>query len=164
MFAMIRKKARNMTPVSHPSQFADVMHMDMIFGQEIAIGNVHYGLLFTDCYSRMTCMYPLHNLTMDIPRQHEAFFAHIGIIPKCLISDFDLKLIGGKAREYLNSLLVHINAAPSYQWIKMVLLNIIGRLWYQWLEIGFLQQSHLLHFGFTLLNGLQRFVINFLIN
>jgi hypothetical protein len=30
-----------------------------------------------------------------------------------LISDFDLKLIGGRAREYLNSLLIHVNAAPS---------------------------------------------------
>jgi hypothetical protein len=41
----------------------------------------------------------------------EAFFAHIGFIPKRLISDFDMKLIGGTAREYLNSLLVHVNAA-----------------------------------------------------
>jgi hypothetical protein len=26
-----------------------------------------------------------------------------------------MKLIGGKAREFLNSLLVHVNAAPSYR-------------------------------------------------
>lgn len=43
----------------------------------------------------------------------EAFFAHIGVVPHCLISDFDMKLIGGKACEYLNSLLIHVNAAPS---------------------------------------------------
>jgi hypothetical protein len=30
-----------------------------------------------------------------------------------LISDFDLKLIGGRAREYLNSLLIHVNSAPA---------------------------------------------------
>jgi hypothetical protein len=45
----------------------------------------------------------------------EAFFAHIGCVPRRLISDFDTKLIGGKAHEFLNSLLVHVNAAPSYR-------------------------------------------------
>jgi hypothetical protein len=32
-----------------------------------------------------------------------------------LNSDFDLKLIGGSARDYLNSLLIHINSAPPYR-------------------------------------------------
>ena len=96
-------------------KFADVIHMDIVFGPEISIGNIHYGLIFTDRYSRMTYLYPLHNLTSDIPRQLQAFFAHIGLVPRRLISDFDLKLIGGKAREYLNSLLIHVNAAPSYR-------------------------------------------------
>ena len=51
----------------------------------------------------MTYLYPLSNLTTAIPLQLEAFFAHLGFVPKRLISDFDLKLIGGKAWEYLNS-------------------------------------------------------------
>jgi hypothetical protein len=89
--------------------------MDIIFGPEISIGNVHYGIIFTDRYSRMTYIYPLQNLTSDIPKQLEAFFAHIGTVPKRLITDFDLKLTGGKSREYLNGLLVHVNAAPSYR-------------------------------------------------
>jgi len=63
----------------------------------------------------MTYVYPLQNLTTDIPRQLEAFFAHIGRYPSRLISDFDLKLIGGKAREFLNSLLIHVNAAPAHR-------------------------------------------------
>ncbi|MFN9982834.1 MAG: hypothetical protein ACK53Y_23090, partial [bacterium] len=79
----------------------------------MAIGNVHFGLLFTDRFSRMTYIYPLRNLTTDIPKQLEAFFAHLGFSPHRLITDFDLKLIGGKAREYLNGLLIHVNAAPS---------------------------------------------------
>jgi hypothetical protein len=32
-----------------------------------------------------------------------------------LITDFDTKLIGGKARDYLNSLLIHTNSAPAYR-------------------------------------------------
>jgi hypothetical protein len=62
----------------------------------------------------MTYLYPLQNLTSDIPKQMQTFFAHIGSPLRHLISDFDLKLIGGKAREYLNSLLIHVNAAPSF--------------------------------------------------
>jgi hypothetical protein len=62
----------------------------------------------------MTYLYPLRNLTTYIPRQLEAFFTHIGVVPRRLISDFDLKLIGGKAREFLNGMLIHVNAAPSY--------------------------------------------------
>jgi hypothetical protein len=61
----------------------------------------------------MNYLYPLQNLTSDIPKQLQAFFAHIGSPPKRLISDFDLKLIGGKAREFLNSLLIHTNASPA---------------------------------------------------
>jgi hypothetical protein len=134
--------------------------MDIIFGPEIAISDIHYGLLFMDRYSRMTYLYPLHNLTSDIPRQLEAFFVHIGIIPKRLIPDFDLKLIGGKAREYLNSLLIYVNVAPSYRQDKNGLAeNVTGRLWYPWLRTGSLQRSYLLSFGITQLNGLQRYVI-----
>jgi len=81
----------------------------------VAIGNIHYALLFLDRYSRMNYIYPLQNLTSEIPKQMEAFFAHIGRLPDRLISDFDLKLIGGKAQEYLNSLLIHVNAAPAYR-------------------------------------------------
>jgi len=37
------------------------------------------------------------------------------MVPKRVISDFDLKLVGGHARRYLNSLLVHVNSAPSHR-------------------------------------------------
>jgi hypothetical protein len=87
--------------------------MDIVFGPEVALGNVHYGLLCTDCYSHMTYIYPLQNLMSDIIQQLEAFFAHIGCSPKPLVSDFDKKLIGGKARKYLNSLKIHVNATPA---------------------------------------------------
>jgi hypothetical protein len=61
-YATLRKKARNTNPVSRPLQFGDVIHMDIVFGPEMAIGNVHYGLLLSDCFSRMNYLYPLHNL------------------------------------------------------------------------------------------------------
>ena len=72
--ATLRKSPRNTIPVDRPSQFGDVIHMDIVFGPDISIGNIHYGLLFTDRYSRMTFIYPLQNLTFDIKKQLETFF------------------------------------------------------------------------------------------
>jgi len=46
--ATLRKTARNTTPVARPLSFGDVIHCDIVFGPEIAIGNVHFGLIFTD--------------------------------------------------------------------------------------------------------------------
>ena len=87
---MIKKTVCNTHPAFHPSSVGEVMDMDIIFGPEVSIRNIRYGLLFTDRFSRITYLYPLHNLTTDIPKQIEAFFAHIGIIPKCLVTDFDM--------------------------------------------------------------------------
>jgi hypothetical protein len=95
--ATVKKSARNTTPVSRPGCFGDVIHMDIIFRTDVPIGNIHYGLLFTDRHSRMTYVYPLQNLSSDIKKQLDAFFAHLGFVPKRLISDFDTKLNGGSA-------------------------------------------------------------------
>jgi hypothetical protein len=112
-FATLRKSDRNTTPVPRPRQFGEVVHMDIVFGPDVSLGNIHYGLLFTDRYSHMTYLYPLQNLTTDIINQLESFFAHLGFSPQRLISDFDTKLIGGKSRQYLNHLKIHVNAAPA---------------------------------------------------
>jgi len=79
--ASIRKSARNTTPVPRPLHFGDVIHMDIVFGTDVSIGNIHYGLLFTDRYSRMTYIYPLQNLSSDIKKQLDAFIAHLGFYP-----------------------------------------------------------------------------------
>jgi hypothetical protein len=63
----------------------------------------------------MTYIYPFQNLSTDIRKQLEAFLAHLGFTPRRLITDFDNKLIGGKAREFSNSLKIHLNAAPTYR-------------------------------------------------
>ena len=57
-------------------------------------------------HSQMTYIYPLRDLTTDIQKQLESFFSHIGMVPKRIITDFDLKLIGGKGREYLQNVTV----------------------------------------------------------
>ena len=114
-FATLPKSPRNTLPVPRPSSFGEVIHVDIVFGPEVSIGNIHYGLLFVDRFSRVSYIYPLQNLTWDIRRQLDAFFAHLGFLPKHLISDFDTKLIGGKARDHLNCLKIHVNAAPAHR-------------------------------------------------
>jgi len=57
-YATLWKKNRNTTPVPRPSSFGDVIHLDIVFGPEVSIGNVHYALLFSDWYSRMNYIYP----------------------------------------------------------------------------------------------------------
>ncbi len=39
--ATIQKCAQFTTPVFHPDNFGDVIHMDIIFGPDISIGNIH---------------------------------------------------------------------------------------------------------------------------
>jgi len=133
--------------------------MDIVFGLEVSIGNIHYGLLFSDHFSKMTYIYPLQNLTSDIPKQLEAFFAHIGIIPRHLITDFDLKLIGGISREYLNSMLIHVNAAPSHYQDKN---GLVERHWQTMVSMAWDWLSFLLPFGSLLFVVLQKYVIIFL--
>jgi hypothetical protein len=71
--ATLQKTPHNTTPVPRPESFGDVMHIDIFFGPEVAIGNIYYGLSFTDRFSRMNYLYPLQNLTSDIKKQIEAF-------------------------------------------------------------------------------------------
>jgi hypothetical protein len=53
-------------------------------------------------------------------KQLESFFTCLGFVPKQLISDFDTKLFGGKTRDHLNQLRIHVNAAPDTRQIGMV--------------------------------------------
>jgi hypothetical protein len=40
-FANLRKSPRNITPVPRPLKFGEVMHMDIVFGPDISLGNIH---------------------------------------------------------------------------------------------------------------------------
>jgi hypothetical protein len=77
-YATLCKKDRNTTPVPRPKKFGDIFHIDIVFGPDISIGNVHYGLICVDRFSRMTYVYPLQNLTGEIQRQLESFFSTPG--------------------------------------------------------------------------------------
>ena len=46
--ATVKKKDRNTKPVPRSTKFADVVHLDIVFGPEVSVGNVHYGLICVD--------------------------------------------------------------------------------------------------------------------
>ncbi len=73
-FATLRKTPRNTTPVQRPAGFGDVIHVDIVFGPKVALANVHYGIIFTDRFSRMTYRFPLQNLNQVIIKQLDNFF------------------------------------------------------------------------------------------
>jgi hypothetical protein len=50
-YANLRKNARNTNPVSRPLSIGDIIHLVIVFGPEVAIGNIHYGLLLRDRFS-----------------------------------------------------------------------------------------------------------------
>jgi len=99
--ATIHKSPRNTTPIIRPTHFGDVIHMDIVFWSSYfcgkhALWSLIHGLL------------QLHDLYLPCPKS-------LDFSPKRLIRDFDTKLIGGNAREFLNSLSIHVNAAPAYR-------------------------------------------------
>jgi hypothetical protein len=81
-FATLRKTPRNTNPVQRPAGFGDIIHVDIVFGPKVALANVHYGIIFTDRFSRMTYMFPLQNLNQDIIKQLDNFFAQVGFVPR----------------------------------------------------------------------------------
>jgi len=83
-FANMRKTDRNTIPVPRSAAFGDVIHMDIVFGPEVSIENVHYGLLFVDHFSRMSYVYPLQNLRQDIKKQLESFLLILALFPNAL--------------------------------------------------------------------------------
>jgi hypothetical protein len=52
--AMLCKTPCNTHPVPRPSSLGDVIHMDIVFGPDVSLGNIHYGLMFSDRATRMT--------------------------------------------------------------------------------------------------------------
>ncbi len=81
------------------------------------------------------------------------------VIPRRLITEFDLKLIEGKSHEYLNSMLIHVNAAPSHRQDKN---GLVERHWQTMVSMAWDWLSFLLPFGSLLFVVLQRYVIIFL--
>ena len=76
--------------------------MDIVYGDCVALGGFRYALLLVDVAMRYTWMYGLSSLTSShIIDALEAFRADAGAMPRKFHTDFDKKLIGGKALSFI---------------------------------------------------------------
>jgi hypothetical protein len=47
--------------VPRPQHFGEVIHVDIVFGSKVSIGNIPYGIFFTDPFSCMAYLYQLQD-------------------------------------------------------------------------------------------------------
>eukprot|EP00956_Cyclotella_meneghiniana_P030527 scaffold77041_cov51-Cyclotella_meneghiniana.AAC.7 len=96
-FAPITMPARG-KPITKRRKFLDKVHMDIVFGDCMALGGYRYALLLVDVATRYTWIYGMQTTSSaDIILALEAFRADTGTYPKTYHADFDQKLIGGAA-------------------------------------------------------------------
>ena len=111
--ATMRSRRRNTTPSSTENlQYSDIWHVDIGFGPTTAIGGIRYCLMLVDKATRLKRIYPLKNLTTSIQRALQRFVTEVGVKPKLLRTDFDKKIIGSAARDYLDEQNIPIQSAP----------------------------------------------------
>ena len=98
--ATIPKSKRNTQPLPLPTNFGDVMHMDVVYGTVTAINGIRYGLFIVDRATRHRYVLPMKNLKNDLLPTLKTFINQIGLTPKRFITDFDHKLMGKAVLDY----------------------------------------------------------------
>jgi hypothetical protein len=89
--------------------------MDIVYGDCLALGGYRYALLLVDVATRYSWIFGLQALTSnEIISALEDFRSLCsGRVPKLFHSDFDQKLIGGKALRWIKEASSRLIAAPS---------------------------------------------------
>ena len=95
-------------------KYLDKCHMDIVYGDSVGLHGYRYALLIVDVATRYSWIYGLTSLAGgSIVDALEMFRAEAGRLPRRFHSDFDKKLIGGKALRYIlqnNSRIIAANA------------------------------------------------------
>eukprot|EP00956_Cyclotella_meneghiniana_P031975 scaffold85846_cov40-Cyclotella_meneghiniana.AAC.3 len=100
-------------PLKKRRKFLDKVHMDIVYGDCVALGGYRYALILVDLATRYAWFYGMHTMSSaDIILALETFKADTGSYPKTFHADFDQKLIGGAALRHINKH-SRIIAAPA---------------------------------------------------
>ena len=95
-------------------QYLDKVHMDIVFGDCVALGGHVYALLLVDVATRYFWLYVMSSLSStSITSALEKSKPDVGRLPHRFHSDFDRKLIGGNALQWIISNGSNIIAAPD---------------------------------------------------
>jgi hypothetical protein len=112
-FATINNPAKG-KPLTTPCKYLDKVHLDIVFGDCLALGGYRYALVLVDVATRYCWVFGMQALTSnEIISALNSFTSLAGMVPRCFHSDFDQKLIGGKARKWILESGSGIIAAPS---------------------------------------------------
>jgi hypothetical protein len=85
-------------PLTQPRKYLDKVHLDIVFGDCLALGGFRYALVLVDVATRYCWVFGMQALTSnEIISALNSFTSFVGMVPKTFHSDFDQKLIGGKA-------------------------------------------------------------------
>eukprot|EP00956_Cyclotella_meneghiniana_P015761 scaffold24459_cov75-Cyclotella_meneghiniana.AAC.2 len=112
-YATINKPDKG-KPLTKSRKYLDKVHMDIVFGDCLGLGGYRYALLLVDVATRYCWVYGMQALTSnEIISCFEQFVTAAGDVPKCFHSDFDKKLIGGKALRWIQEHKSRVIASPS---------------------------------------------------
>ena len=101
-------------PIKRHRRYLDKVHLDIVFGDCVSLGGFRYALILVDVATRYCWIYGLTSVTSSaIIHALESFRAEAGGLPRRFHSDFDKKLVGGKALRWIRQNKSNIIAAPS---------------------------------------------------
>ena len=91
-------------PIKKRRQFLDKVHIDIVFGDFVALGGHRYALLLLDVATRYCWLYRMFSLSStSITSALELFKSDTGRLPHRFHYNFDRKLIGGNALRWILS-------------------------------------------------------------
>ncbi|KAL7549847.1 hypothetical protein ACHAWF_013106, partial [Thalassiosira exigua] len=102
-FATIANPPRG-KPIKKHRRYLDKVHMDIVYGDCLALGGFRYALLLVDVATRYCWIYGMTSLTSpQVVASLEAFKSDAEGVPRKFHCDFDRKLMGGAALRWINT-------------------------------------------------------------
>jgi hypothetical protein len=113
--ANIKKSRSNKNPIDCPKDFMEVVHCDIGYRDTKSVGNgAAYCMVFVDCATCYTWIYPLKSLThTSLKAVMSAWAVDAGQFPTRLYTDFDCKLLEGPTAAYLRENKVALCGSPA---------------------------------------------------
>ncbi len=111
--ANIKKSRKNNIPIQRPLNFMDTVHMDIGYGDCLAVGGAQYCVLFVDRSVRKHFVYPLRSLNHEeIIGCLDSLVVDAGCAPRRILTDFDNKILDGRVTKWFQFHKVKVQAAP----------------------------------------------------
>jgi hypothetical protein len=113
-FATIPKSRRGGIIDRTNYKYLDVVHLDFVFGDNVAVGGFRYALIFVDQATRYAWVFGLKALSSDeILAAFLAFRSEAGRFARCFRCDCDRKLVGNTIKLHLQRQGSDIISAPA---------------------------------------------------